>query len=32
MGDTSAVKVENMIANISQNLVAPVEIVAVKTG
>ena len=30
MGDTRAIKVKNMIANISQNLVAPVEIVSVR--
>lgn len=32
MGETAPVKVKNMRANISQNLVAPVEIVSVKTG
>ena len=32
MGETAPVKVKNMIANISQNLIAPVEIVSVKTG
>jgi ubiquinone/menaquinone biosynthesis C-methylase UbiE len=32
MGETAPTKVENMIANISENLVAPVEIVSVKAG
>lgn len=32
MGQTGPVKIKNMIANISRNLVAPVEIVAVKDG
>ena len=32
MGDTRAVKMKNMIENISRNLIAPVEIVAEKTA
>jgi SAM-dependent methyltransferase len=32
MGETAQLKIKNMIANISQNIVAPVEIVSVKAG